>query len=166
MKRKFLEILINWKDNNNDPLMVVGARQTGKTYIIEEFCKKNYEQYIYINLEKEEKIQTFFEESLYPQEIIKNIELYKNISINVDRAIIFLDEIQVSERAITSLKYFCEDEKNYHIICAGSLLGVKLNRFNSSFPVGKVTIKHLYPMDFEEFLWAIGKDKLAEEIKK
>lgn len=90
----------------------------------------------------------------------------KKINFDIKNTILFLDEIQVSESAITSLKYFCESESNYKIVCAGSLLGVKINRFHSSFPVGKVNIKYLYPMDFEEFLLAIGEEKLIEEIKK
>ena len=89
----------------------------------------------------------------------------KNVNIIPENTIIFLDEIHVSERAITSLKYFCESEKPYKIICAGSLLGVKINRFKSSFPVGKVVIKYLYPMDFEEYLLALGETKLINEIK-
>lgn len=147
------------------PLMLVGARQTGKTYILEEFCKNNYNNYIYINLDKEENIAEVFEETIDPNIIIEKIEIIKNVVINPENTIIFFDEIHVSERAITSLKYFCESEKNYKIVCAGSLLGVKINRFKSSFPVGKVTIKYLYPMDFEEYLMALGETKLINEIK-
>lgn len=146
--------------------MLVGAKKTGKTYILEEFCKKNFDSYIYINLDKEEDIVSLFESTIDPEKIIEKIEIIKNVIINPENTIIFLDEIQVSERAITSLKYFCESKKNYKIVCAGSLLGVKINRFKSSFPVGKVTIKYLYPMDFEEFLIALGENKLIDEIKK
>lgn len=145
--------------------MLVGARQTGKTYILEEFCKKNYTNYIYINLDKEDNIAEIFETTIIPEEIIEKIEIIKNIIIDIENTIIFFDEIQVSERAITSLKYFCESDKPYKIVCAGSLLGVKINRFKSSFPVGKVTIKYLYPMDFEEYLIALGETKLIDEIK-
>ena len=147
------------------PLMLIGARQTGKTYILEDFCKKNFNNYIYINLDKEENIGEIFESTIDPQTIIEKIEIIKNIIINPEDTIIFLDEIQVSERAITSLKYFCESDKPYKIVCAGSLLGVKINRFKSSFPVGKVTIKYLYPMDFEEYLIALGEEKLINEIR-
>ena len=107
MYRKIEEELKKWKNDYKMPLMLVGARQTGKTYILEEFCKNNFDNYIYINLDKEENISEIFEETIDPVDTI-----------------IFLDEIQVSERAITSLKYFCESEKPYKIICAGSLLGV------------------------------------------
>ena len=166
MYRKILEELKKWKEEYKMPLMLIGARQTGKTYILEEFCKSNFDNYIYINLDKEENIGKVFEESIDPDTIIEKIEIIKNVIIKPESTIIFLDEIQVSERAITSLKYFCESEKPYKIVCAGSLLGVKINRFKSSFPVGKVNIKYLYPMDFEEYLMAINEDKLIDEIKK
>jgi uncharacterized protein len=165
MYRKIEEELKSWKQNYQMPLMLVGSRQTGKTYILEEFCKKNYTNYIYINLDKEDNIAEIFETTIIPEEIIEKIEIIKNIIINIENTIIFFDEIQVSERAITSLKYFCESDKPYKIVCAGSLLGVKINRFKSSFPVGKVTIKYLYPMDFEEYLIALGETKLIDEIK-
>ena len=167
MKRKFYETLISWKNNNvNMPLMVVGARQIGKTYIIDKFCKENFSEYLYINLDKEKNVVEIFERTIDPDEIIRQIELIKNRKINVEETVIFFDEIQVSEKAIASLKYFCESELNYKIICAGSLLGVKINRFHSSFPVGKVLIHTMYPMDFEEFLWAMDKEMWANEIRK
>ena len=166
MYRKILEELKKWKEEYKMPLMLIGARQTGKTYILEEFCKSNFDNYVYINLDKEENIGKVFEESIDPDTIIEKIEIIKNVIIKPENTIIFLDEIQVSERAITSLKYFCESEKPYKIVCAGSLLGVKINRFKSSFPVGKVNIKYLYPMDFEEYLIAINEAKLIDEIKK
>ncbi len=166
MYRKIEKDLMQWKKDFKRPLMLVGARQTGKTYILEEFCQNNFNNYIYINLDKEESIQDIFRDTIDPDKIIEKLEIIKNININVDDTIIFFDEIQVSERAITSLKYFCESEKPYKIVCAGSLLGVKINRFHSSFPVGKVNIKYLYPMDFEEYLIAIGENKLIEEIRK
>lgn len=165
MYRKIEEELKKWKNDYKMPLMLVGARQTGKTYILEEFCKDNFDNYVYINLDKEENIAEVFEETIDPDTIIEKIEIIKNVVINPDNTILFLDEIQVSERAIASLKYFCESEKQYKVVCAGSLLGVKINRFKSSFPVGKVTIKYLYPMDFEEYLLALGEEKLISEIK-
>ena len=166
MYRKIEKDLKEWINNYKMPLMIIGARQTGKTYILEKFCKNNFENYVYINLDKEENIKEIFEETIIPDEIIEKIEIIKNIIINPKNTIIFFDEIQVSERAITSLKYFCENEKIYKIVCAGSLLGVKINRFRSSFPVGKVTIKYLYPMDFVEYLLALKENKLINEIKK
>ncbi len=166
MYRKIEEDLKKWKNDFKKPLMLVGARQTGKTYILEEFCKKNFNNYVYINLDREENIADIFESTINPDDILEKIEIIKNIVIDIEDTIIFLDEVQVSERAITSLKYFCESKRPYKIICAGSLLGVKINRFKSSFPVGKVTIKYLYPMDFEEYLIALGETKLIDEIKK
>lgn len=165
MYRFIEEDLKKWKNDSKMPLMLVGARQVGKTYVLEKFCKENYEKYIYINLDKEEDISQIFESSIDPDTIIEKIEIIKNINIDIENTIIFFDEIQVSERAITSLKYFCESVKPYKIVCAGSLLGVKINRFKSSFPVGKVTIKYLYPMNFEEFLLSLNEDKLIDEIK-
>lgn len=165
MYRFIEEDLKKWKNDSKMPLMLVGARQVGKTYVLENFCKENYEKYIYINLDKEENISQIFESSIDPDTIIEKIEIIKNINIDIENTIIFFDEIQVCERAITSLKYFCESVKPYKIVCAGSLLGVKINRFKSSFPVGKVTIKYLYPMNFEEFLLALNEDKLIDEIK-
>lgn len=165
MYRKIEEELKKWKNDYKMPLMLVGARQTGKTYILEKFCKNNFDNYVYINLDKEEDIAEIFENTIEPDTIVEKIEIIKNLVINPEDTIIFFDEIQVSERAITSLKYFCESEKPYKIVCAGSLLGVKINRFKSSFPVGKVTIKYLYPMFFEEYLIALGEEKLLNEIK-
>lgn len=167
MKRKLYDKLLYWKCNKiKMPYMLIGARQTGKTYILTEFCKTEFENYIYINLDSMEDIRLIFEQTLKPEEIIKNIEGLMGIDINIDNTVIFIDEIQISERAISSLKYFCESEREYKIVVAGSLLGVKVNRFKSSFPVGKVWIDYLYPMDFEEFLLAIGEDKMLGLIKE
>ncbi len=167
MERKLYSSLINWKNNKiKMPYMLIGARQTGKTYILTEFCNNEFENYVYINLDSMEDIRQVFESTIIPEEIMKNIEGLLGIDINIENTIIFIDEIQVSERAISSLKYFCESEKGYKIVVAGSLLGVKVNRFKSSFPVGKVWIEYLYPMDFEEFLLAIGEKKLLELIKE
>lgn len=166
MYRKIEDELLKWKDNFKMPLMLIGARQTGKTFILDNFCKKNFENYVYINLEKEENMSEIFSMTINPVEIIEKIEIMKNIHFNVEESILFIDEIQTNEKAVTSLKYFCESEKPYKIVCAGSLLGVKINRFKSSFPVGKVNIQYLNPMNFEEFLIALKEEKLIEEIKK
>lgn len=167
MKRKIYEKLLKWKNENMKmPYMLVGARQTGKTYILKEFCQKEFERYVYVNLENMQNIREIFEKTSIPEEIIINMEAILNIDIDVENTIIFLDEIQVSEEAIMSLKYFCESQKEYKIVCAGSLLGVKINRFKSSFPVGKVWIDYLYPMNFEEFLIAINEEKLLKMIEQ
>jgi len=167
MERKFYKTLEEWKTKNIDiPLMVVGARQIGKTYIIDEFCKNEFKNYVYINMDLNEEIKEIFEDTIEPEKIIKRIELSLGGKINVIDTVIFLDEIQESERAISSLKYFCESKLPYKIICAGSLLGVKVRRFKSSFPVGKVRIEYMHSMDFEEFLLALNKEMWIDEIKR
>ena len=165
MKRQFEEKLMEWKNNGmKKPLMVIGARQIGKTYTIEKFINENFEEHLMFNVEKEEAVKNIFEKSIDDEEVVRELELYLNKKIDLDKTIIFFDEVQESERLITSLKYFCESSKPYKIICAGSLLGVKLKRFNSSFPVGKVEIKYMYPLNFEEFLIAVGKEMLRDKI--
>ncbi|MFH1074210.1 MAG: AAA family ATPase [Candidatus Firestonebacteria bacterium] len=167
MYRKILSSLIKWKENHSKmALLLSGARQTGKTYILKEFCEKHFEQSLYINFDEESKFVSIFEDSLNPEEIIKKIEILCSRKLDIENTIFFFDEIQVSERAITSLKYFSESKKNYKIVCAGSLLGVKLNRFKASFPVGSVYFENMYPMDFEEFLLAAGEEELNNEINK
>lgn len=143
--------------------MLIGARQIGKTWLIKEFCTKTYKDHVYINFEENPDYASAFEGKLDPKWIIKTLEVITGKVITVDTPI-FFDEIQICERAITSLKYFCEAEENYRILCAGSLLGVKLNRFESSFPVGKVMIRQMYPMDIEEFFLACGESSLRDFI--
>lgn len=165
MKRQFEEKLMEWKNNGmKKPLMVIGARQIGKTYTIEKFINENFEEHLMFNVEKEEAVKNIFEKSIDDEEVVRELELYLNKKIDLDKTIIFFDEVQESERLITSLKYFCESSKPYKIICAGSLLGVKLERFKGSFPVGKVEIKYMYPLNFEEFLIAVGKEMLRDKI--
>ena len=111
MYRKIEKDLLSWKQEFKKPLMLVGARQTGKTYIIEKFCKENFDNYLYINFDKEDNIREIFEESIDSEVIIEKIEIIKKTIINPENTVIFFDEIQESERAITSLKYFCESDK-------------------------------------------------------
>lgn len=166
MKREFYKVLENWQKNDIEtPLMVVGARQVGKTYIIDEFCKNNFDDYIYINLKDNKEVCNIFKEDEDSDIIVKNLQMYLNRKIK-ENTIIFIDEIQESEEAISALKYFCENEFPYKIIVAGSLLGVKLKRFSKSFPVGKVLIYHMYPLSFKEFLMALKKDEYIELIEK
>ena len=166
MKRKIENTLLDWKSNNNAlPLMLIGARQTGKTYIIEKFSKENFENAVQLNFLEEESYKSFFDNSLNPENIISKIEIYFDKKIDILKTVFFFDEIQACERAISSLKFFAESKNKYRIIVAGSLLGVKINRFESSFPVGKVQIENLYPLDFEEFLWANGNEIGANAIK-
>ena len=167
MRRKIYDDLLNWKENYiNTPLMVIGARQIGKTYVINEFCKKEFENYIYINLLDNPQIVELFEQTIPTEEKFKQLQWILNKNIDLNNTIIFFDEIQLSEKLISSLKYFCESEKPFKIICAGSLLGVKIHRFHSSFPVGKVRMIYMYPMNFEEFLMATSVDGIIDEIKR
>lgn len=167
MYRIFEKKLINWKNSGMEkPLMVIGVRQIGKTYTIQKFIKENFEEYIYFNLEKEKYLREIFEKTIDSEKIMDEIELYIGKKIDISKTILFFDEVQVSEKFIVSLKYFCESKRPYKIICAGSLLGVKINRFNDSFPVGKIQMEHMYPMSFEEFLIALNKEMLLEKIKE
>ena len=167
MKRKIYNELLNWKKTDmQKPLMVIGARQTGKTYIIDEFCKNEFKNYIYINLFEQVEIVKIFKEKISTEEKFNRMKIYLDMDINLENTIIFFDEIQESEELISALKYFNESKEPFKIICAGSLLGVKLKRLHSSFPVGKVKMINMYPMDFEEFLIANDNQALIDEIKK
>ena len=166
MKRKILDSLVEWKNSKkHKPLILNGARQVGKTYILEQFGAEQFENVVYINMEIEGAIRDFIDKELSPRKIIQFLEAVKKQEIIPGKTLVFFDEIQACERALTSLKYFCEQTPEYHIAAAGSLLGVAINREKYSFPVGKVDELYMYPLDFEEFLWALGYKKLAEEIK-
>lgn len=167
MKRKFYNQLLNWKNTNlHVPLMVIGARQVGKTYLLEQFCKENFKNYYYINFMKEKRFIEVFESMDSFDKKVQALELLVGGSIrNDDNTILFVDEVQESEDFIESLKFFNESSDSFNIVCAGSLLGVALKRFNSSFPVGKVILKNMYPLDFEEFLWATNNDKYIDIIR-
>lgn len=147
------------------PLVINGARQVGKTFIVEQFGKQHYENVLYLNMEIEATFCRFLETELAPDKIVQYLEATKMTDIVPGKTLLFIDEIQACERALTSLKYFCEQMPEHHIIAAGSLLGVAIDRSHFSFPVGKVNELNMYPLDFEEFLWAMNMDKLAAEIK-
>lgn len=167
MQRKIYKEFLKWKNSDmTKPLMIIGSRQIGKTYIIEEFCKNEFKNYIEVNLQKHPNIVKIFEEEKKPEEKFYKMLIELNKNFNIETDIIFFDEVQESEQLISDLKFFCESEKPYKIIVAGSLLGVKLNRFHSSFPVGKVEMLNMYSMDFEEFLIALDKKMWVEEIKR
>jgi hypothetical protein len=166
MYRKIMKYLVSWKDSSHrKPLILQGARQVGKTYSILEFGRTHYENVAYFNFESNPKLNRTFEESLSPDYLIPILSHIAGQTIVREKTLIVFDEVQLCERALTSLKYFCEDAPEYHIIVAGSLLGVAVNRKEFSFPVGKVDIQTLYPMDMEEFLLALGEDALVEQIK-
>ena len=168
MYRKTFELLVKWKENEakRKPLLLLGARQTGKTYLVRKFASKYYDNFIEVNFERDRNVSKFFEDNLNPKNIIIKLENYYGKRILPNNTLIFFDEIQGCESAITSLKYFNEEANEYHIICAGSLLGVVLNRKKFSYPVGKIQELRLYPMDFEEYLIALGEEPLLETIKK
>ena len=167
MERKIYKELLNWKNNtvNVKPLMVLGVRQAGKTYIINEFCRNEYANYIYVNLKEDSNIIELYNTSLPSDEKYNRLKLYLKVDLEETNTILFIDEIQECENLISELKYFCEKHNSMRIICAGSLLGVKLKRFSASFPVGKVKMLHLYPMDFEEFLMAMDEKMLIQNIQ-
>ena len=167
MRRKIFNELVSWKSKSERmPLIVNGARQVGKTYTLQEFGEREFDNYIIVNLEINKTFAEKFEETLDPAAIIRYIESVHSQRIIPGKTLVILDEIQACERALTSLKYFCEQAPEYHIIAAGSLFGVALNRQKYSFPVGKVDEMTLFPMDFEEFLWALGRENFAELIRE
>ncbi len=166
MKRKIYQKLLEWKNSKDrKPLMLLGARQVGKSYIVEEFCKKEFSNYVIVNLFERTDIVKLYEEEINSSEKYMKLKLLINVDIEKEDTCLFIDEIQESEKLISELKYFCEQHNNVRIICAGSLLGVKLKRARFSFPVGKVEMLNMYPMDFEEFLIASGEEKLIPEIR-
>lgn len=167
MDRKIYNELLKWKNekNNIKPLMVLGVRQSGKTYIIDEFCKREYKNYIYVNLFENDDVIKLYNSDLNSDEKFAQFKVLLNFDFDKEDSILFIDEIQESEKLISELKYFCERHNNVKIICAGSLLGVKLKRFKFSFPVGKVKMLNMYPMDFEEFLMAMGENLLIKMIR-
>ena len=167
MYRKFMIFLEAWKNSvHRKPLILQGARQVGKTYSILEFGRTHYENVAYFNFETNPKLNETFDENISPDYLIPILSHIAGQTIVKEKTLIVFDEVQLCERALTSLKYFCENAPDYHIIVAGSLLGVAVNRAKFSFPVGKVDMKTLYPMDMEEFMLALGEDDLVEQIKK
>ena len=166
MERKIYKELLAWKNSTDrKPLILQGARQVGKTYIVNYFAGKEYSNSVYCNFEKDDGLPDFFKD-LTPEKIIRKLSLYKRKEIFQENTLIIFDEIQACPEAITSLKYFNEEANGYHIIALGSLLDVSVNRGNFSFPVGKVQFMTLYPLDFEEYLMARGEDGLIELIRE
>ena len=167
MYRKFEKILSEWKDESGrKPLLVTGARQTGKTYIIEKFGREKFESVIAVDFEKSPAAKSIFEGDIGPETIIPQLEALTGIRFVPGKTLIILDEIQACPRAITALKYFCDSSLDLHVIGAGSLLGVAISRKDFSFPVGKVRTVRLCPLDFEEFLIATGDEGLASMCRE
>ncbi len=164
MKRLLYNKLLEWKrSERRKPLLLQGARQVGKTYLVNQFGKSEYTEFIYLNFEEKPNLRKFFEGDLTPQTIINNISLYLGHKITATNTLLFFDEIQIVPEVLISLKYFCEQASEYHIIAAGSLLGVSIGK-SSGFPVGKVNFMTLYPLHFLEYLSAVGEDYLADNL--
>ncbi len=163
MYREIINDLKQWKNRKRrKPLLLTGVRQCGKTYIVEEFAKEYFENYICLNFEETETLSAIFNYDFDVKRIITEIERYSKTKIIPGKTLVFFDEIQECPRAITALKYFCEDLNELHLVCAGSLLGVSIKKENISFPVGKVNRLRLYPMSFKEFVIANGRNDLIE----
>lgn len=167
MYRKILDYLEEWRTSpHRKPLILQGARQVGKTYAILAFGRACYDQVAYFNFETNPRLNETFAENISPAYLVPILSHIAGQTIVREKTLIVFDEVQLCERALTSLKYFCEEAPDYHIIAAGSLLGVAVNRTQFSFPVGKVDIKTMYPMDMEEFLFALGETELSERIRE
>ena len=161
MKRTITKDLITWKnDPGRKPLILRGARQVGKTYILQEFGQQVFPRFHYVNFENDERLTGLFEKDLSPTRIIDELQFFLDVTIDTTRDLLILDEIQHCPRALTALKYFCEEMRHFAICAAGSLLGVGLAK--ASFPVGKVTFLDLFPLNFEEFLEGTGQERLVE----
>ena len=165
MYRKVSEYLEQWKASKyRKPLIIQGARQVGKTYAILDFGKKHYDNVAYFNFQTSETLAATFAENISPAYLLPILSHISGQTITRGNTLIVFDEIQLCERAVTSLKYFCEEAPEYHVIAAGSLLGVAVNREKYAFPVGKVDRYTMYPMDLEEFLLACGEEGLVDRI--
>ena len=165
MKRFITEKLIEWKNSRNrKPLILKGARQVGKTYILKEFGDNNYDNVAYFNFDHDDGLSELFLSTKDPKRIIEQLSLVAGKKINPDTTLIIFDEIQECPNALNSLKYLCEEAGEYHVACAGSLLGIRLSK--TSFPVGKVDFLNLYPMTFSEFLIADNSQNLVDVMRQ
>ena len=165
MKRDLYQSLVSWKDApNRKPLILQGARQVGKTWLMKEFGKNEFEQVVYLNFEGSERLKTLFVSDFDIKRILSIIEIEVNQKIERDKTLLIFDEIQEAEKGLTALKYFYEQAPEYYIVAAGSLLGVSLQK-NSSFPVGKVDFLRMYPISFFEFLENVGQSLLKEHLE-
>ena len=166
MYRLAMEQLYKWKENKHrKPLIIEGARQVGKTWLMKEFGQQAYSDTFYINFDSNSRMADLFSSDLNTDRLIMGLELYVGRKIDPENTLLIFDEVQEVPRALTSLKYFYEDAPQYHIVCAGSLLGIALHE-GTSFPVGKVDFLRLYPLSFKEFLIAIDKARFAELLDK
>ena len=165
MYRFAIEKLYKWKNSKRrKPLIIEGARQVGKTWLMKEFGKQAYADTVYINFDSNSRMADLFSADLDTDRLIMGLELYAGRKINPENTLLIFDEVQEVPRALASLKYFYENAPQYHIVCAGSLLGIALHQ-GTSFPVGKVDFLKLYPLSFSEFLMATGNERFAELLK-
>ena len=165
MKRKITSELQKWKESTcRKPLLIQGARQVGKTYSVLAFGRNNYDNVAYFNFESKPLLLETFAENITPEYLLPILSHISGQTIIPGKTLIIFDEIQLCERALTSLKYFCEEAPEQHLIAMGSLLGIAVNREQFAFPVGKVDLLTMRPMDLEEFLWAMGEEELTEQI--
>lgn len=166
MKRDIYKLLEEWKQSaRRKPLVLNGARQVGKTYSLKHFARTSYKNMAYLNFEKDERISQYFEGTLDPKQLIKMLSIHTEIEIEPHHTLLILDEIQECPKALNSLKYFCEEANEYHVVAAGSLLGVK-TAGGKGFPVGKVNFLRMYPLTFFEFLAALGQEKTRNFLKE
>ena len=166
MYREKIKELEEWKNSKDRmPLIIRGARQVGKTWIMKEFGKNNYKKVAYVNFDGNTRMVRLFEGDFDIDRIIKGLKIETQVDIDAEDTLLIFDEIQEVPKALTSLKYFCENARQYHILAAGSLLGVALHE-GTSFPVGKVDFIDLYPLNFQEFLLAIGEEKLVNILNE
>lgn len=164
MRRFIMKQLVDWKNSfDRKPLILKGARQVGKTYILKEFGENNYENVAYFNFDHDDGLKELFSNTKNPIRIIEQLSIANGKKISPETTLIIFDEIQECPNALNSLKYFCEEANEYHVACAGSLLGIRLSK--TSFPVGKVEFLNLYPMSFSEFLIADRSENLVEYMK-
>lgn len=166
MYRIAIEKLLKWKQSKRrKPLIIEGARQVGKTWLMKEFGRQAYEDTVYINFDSNSRMAELFAPDLDTERLIMGLELYAGRKIDPEKSLLIFDEVQEVPRALTALKYFYENAPQYNIVCAGSLLGIALHQ-GTSFPVGKVDLLKLYPLSFNEFLRAIGEERFAELLDK
>lgn len=166
MYRNAMEELYKWKEKKNKkPLVIRGARQVGKTWIMKKFGESAYKKTVYINFDNNQQMKELFDKDMRTDRIIMGLELYTGNKINPEETLLIFDEVQEVPKALTSLKYFNENAPEYQIICAGSLLGVALHE-GTSFPVGKVEFMDLYPLSFSEFMRAMGKEQFVQLLKE
>ena len=164
MYREAIASLNKWKEDKfRKPLIVRGARQVGKTWLLQEFARSSYSKFVYVNFEETPALQTIFADDFNVERILTVLGIYSQIVITAEDTLIVFDEIQAAERGLTSLKYFCENAPQYHVVAAGSLLGMGLHS-RVSFPVGKVDFLDLRPLSFSEFLLSLNESALVDAL--